>query len=67
MSENIRVVQMAVINPGETSANGEFTFAMQPRFNPGRTVHFELAPTDAEALHKALGTFLKAARKEKDK
>jgi hypothetical protein len=65
MSENLRVVQMAVINPGETAANGEFTFALQPRFNPARTVQFELQPTDAEAMYKALGAYLKAVRKEK--
>jgi hypothetical protein len=65
MSENLRVVQMAVINPGETAANGEFTFQLQPRFNAARTVQFELMPTDAEALHKALGAYLKGVRKEK--
>ena len=63
MSDNTKTVQMALINPGETAANGEFTFALQPRFNPARTVQFELAPVDAESLHKALGAYLKAVRK----
>ena len=63
MSENLRVVQMAVVNPGETAANGEFTFAIQPRYNAARTVQFELVPADAEAMHKALGAYLKAVRK----
>jgi hypothetical protein len=63
MSETLKTVQMAVVNPGETAANGEFTFQMQPRFNPARTVQFELQPTDAEAMHKALGAYLKAVRK----
>jgi len=63
MSDNTKTVQMALINPGETAANGEFTFALQPRFNPARTVQFELVPVDAESLHKALGAYLKSVRK----
>ena len=66
MSENLKTVQMALINPGETAANGEFTFQLQPRFNPARTVQFELVPTDAENLHKALGAYLKAQKKTKE-
>ena len=65
MSENLKTVQMVVINPGETAANGEFTFQLQPRFNAARTVQFELMPSDVEQLHKALGAYLKAVRKEK--
>ena len=65
MSDNVKTVKMALIDPGQTSAEGEFTFALQPRFNPARTVIFDLQPSDAESLHKALGAYLKAVRKEK--
>ncbi len=63
MSETPRIVQMALIEPGDGGKDGEYHFAMQPRFNPGRTVHFSLQPVEAEALHKALGAYLKAVRK----
>jgi hypothetical protein len=63
MSDNVKTVKMALIDPGQTGTDGEFTFSLQPRFNPARTVVFDLQPTDAEALHKALGTYLKATRK----
>lgn len=54
---------MALANPGETAKDGDFAFAMQPRWNPARTVDYTLTPADAEALHKALGSYLRAARK----
>jgi hypothetical protein len=63
MSDTTKIVQMALVNPGETATNGEFTFALQPRFNPARTVQFELVPSDAETLHKALGSYLRAVKK----
>jgi hypothetical protein len=63
MSDETRIVQMALVNHGETAKDGDFTFSMQPRFNPARTVNYALVPSEAEALHKALGTFLRAARK----
>lgn len=66
MSENLKVVQMVVINPGETAANGEFTFQLQPRFNASRTVQFELQPQDAESLHKALGAYFRNLKKTKE-
>jgi len=61
--DNVKTVKMAVVNPGVDNGEGEFTFALQPRFNPARTVQFDLVPMDAEALHKALGAYLKAVRK----
>lgn len=63
MSEEARVVKMAVINPGTTEGDGDFGFELQPRYNPGRTVKFALIPSDAEMLHAKLGAYLKAARK----
>ena len=63
MSEQLRTVQMHVMNPGETAPDGDFTFELQPRYNSGRIVKFALIPTDAELLHKQLGAYLKAARK----
>jgi hypothetical protein len=63
MSENTKQVKMALINPGKDNGEGEFTFALQPRFNAARTVEFDLVPTDAEALHKALGAYLKAVKR----
>lgn len=66
MSDNVKTVKMALIDPGQTSNEGEFTFSLQPRFNPARTVIFDLQPTDAEQLHKALTAYLKAARKTKE-
>lgn len=63
MSDEARVVQMHLINPGSTHTDGDFTFEMQPRYNPGRTVKFALIPTDASALHEALGAYLKAQKK----
>ncbi len=61
--DNTKTVKMALVNSGEVGADGDFTFALQPRFNAARTVVFDLVPLDAENLHKALGTYLKAARK----
>jgi len=61
--DNVKAVKMALINVGNDNGEGEFTFALQPRFNPARTVHFDLIPSEAESLHKALGAFLKATRK----
>jgi hypothetical protein len=63
MPDNTKTVQMALINPGSTATSGEFTFSLQPRFNPARTVEFELQPVDAESLHKALGAYLRAVKK----
>lgn len=63
MSENTKVVQMAVINPGEVAPDGDFTFIMGPRYNSSRVVQYALMPSDAEQLHRALGAFLKEARK----
>jgi hypothetical protein len=63
MSEATRVVKMAVISPGSTEQDGEFSFELQPRYNPGRTVKFALIPSEAEQLHKELTAYLKAAQK----
>jgi hypothetical protein len=64
MSDDTKVVhQMAVVNPGEMAKDGDFTFAMQPRWNPARTVEYALTPHDAETVHKALAAYLKGARK----
>ncbi len=60
MSEENRTVQMHVISPGSTAKDGDFTFELQPRYNPGRTVKFAVIPSDAEAVYKALGEYLKA-------
>ena len=60
MSDESRTVQMHVISPGSTATDGDFTFEMQPRYNPGRTVKFAVIPSDAEAVYKALGAYLKA-------
>jgi hypothetical protein len=59
MSEDTRTVQMCVISPGSTAPDGEFTFELQPRYNPGRTVKFALIPSDAETLQRALSAYLK--------
>lgn len=59
-----RAVEMAVVEPGDKTGNGEFRFAMQPRYNAARTVQYALRAPDAEALHKALGSYLKAVKKE---
>ena len=48
---------MSVIDPGEIK-EGEFTFEMQPRYNPARTVRFSLNTEDAERLLKALEEYL---------
>jgi len=66
MSDNVKTVKMALIDPGQMNNEGEFTFSLQPRFNAARTVIFDLTPADAEQLHTALGKFMKAARKTKD-
>jgi hypothetical protein len=66
MSDNVKTVKMALIDPGQTGADGEFTFALQPRYNAARTVIFDLIAIDAENLHKALGAYLKATRKTKE-
>lgn len=58
-----KTVKMAIVNHGEVGEDGDFTFSMQPRYNPARTVGYALLPSEAEALHTALGKFLKAARK----
>lgn len=58
MSEDNRTVQMAIIDPGTTAPNGEYTFELQPRYNPGRTVKFALIPSDAEKLCRALKAYL---------
>lgn len=63
MNDNTKQVKMALISAGSDNGEGEFTFALQPRYNAARTVEFDLIPADAEVLHKALGTYLKAARK----
>jgi hypothetical protein len=63
MSDEARVVQMHLINPGATALDGDFTFEMQPRYNAARTVKFALTPQDAEMLHKKLGAYLKEQRK----
>lgn len=62
-SQQTRVVQMHVIQPGSTASDGDYTFEMQPRFNVGRTVKFALIPSDAELLYKKLGEYLKAQQK----
>ena len=59
MNEEIRSVKMHVINPGQSTSDGEFSFEMQPRYNPGRTVKFALIPSDAEKLLKHLQQFVK--------
>lgn len=62
MSDTNRTVQMALVSPGSTHVDADFTFSMQPRFNEGRVVQYALIPSDAEALHKALNEFLKNAK-----
>lgn len=57
-----RTVEMFLINPGTAASNGEFTFEMQPRSNPARTVKFALNPTDANDLKKALDEYFKVQR-----
>lgn len=61
--DNTKTVQMAVVNPGTSAADGDFTFTMQPRYNASRTVQYALVPSDAEALHKALTAYLTAQPK----
>ena len=63
MSDNQRTVLMHLVDPGKEATTGDFEFSLQPRYNPARTVQFALQAPDAEALHKALGVYLKAARK----
>ena len=57
MNNEVRTVKMSVIDPGEIK-EGEFTFEMQPRYNPARTVRFSLNTEDAERLLKALEEYL---------
>jgi hypothetical protein len=59
-----RIVEMAIVNPGEKTGNGEFRFSMQPRYNAARTVEYAIKANEAEALHKALGSYLRAVKKE---
>lgn len=59
-----RIVEMAIVNPGEKTGNGEFRFSMQPRYNAARTVDYALRAGEAEALHKALGSYLRVVKKE---
>ena len=66
MSDNVKMLKMALIDPGQVAEDGEFTFSLQPRYNPARTVVFDLQPQDAETLHKALTAYLKATRKTKE-
>lgn len=66
MSDNTKTVKMSLVEPGQTGPDGEFQVAFQPRFNPSRTVVFDLTAQDAEHLHKALTAYLKVARKTKE-
>lgn len=58
--DNTKTVQMAVVDPGSTAKDGDFTFTMQPRFDARRSVEYALVPADAEHLLKALTTYLAA-------
>jgi len=63
MSNQVRSVQMHIIDPGTTEVDGEFSFELQPRYNAARTVKFALIPSDAELLYKRLGEYLAAQAK----
>jgi hypothetical protein len=58
MSEQVRTVEMVIVNPGTTAPNDEFVFELQARYNPARTVKFALTPQDAELLSKHLTAYL---------
>jgi len=62
-NEGQKVVQMHIIDPGAETSKGEFSFEMQPRYNPGRTVRFSLIPSDAEKLFKALAAYIEVQKK----
>ena len=64
MSDEQRVVQMSVVNPGKTGTDGDFNFEMQPRYNSGRIVKFALIPSDAEQLQRHLAAYLKEQQKK---
>lgn len=66
MTDQDRMVQMFLIEQGDVTQDGEFAFSMQTRINSGRTVKFVLSASDAEKLHTALGTYMKAIRKTHD-
>jgi hypothetical protein len=63
MSDQQRIVQMHLMNPGSTAPDGDFTFEMQPRYNSARTVKYALTAQDVELLHRKLGEYLKAVTK----
>ena len=62
-NEIIKVTQMHIVDPGQATPVGEFSFEMQPRYNPARTVRFSLIPSDAEKLLNALETYIKTHTK----
>ena len=62
-NEGQKVTQMHIVDPGETTSTGEFSFEMQPRYNPARTVRFTLIPSDAEKMFKALEAYITAQKK----
>jgi len=64
MSDKVHTVQMHLMNPGVTSANGDFAFEMQARSSEGRIVKFELQARDAEDLYAKLGEYLKNQAKK---
>ena len=63
MSNQPRTVQMHLINPGSTEADGDFAFELTPRVDSGRIVRFALQPRDAEDLHRKLGEYLASKSK----
>lgn len=64
MIEIAKPVLMHLIHPGQTTADDEFMFEMQARYNAGRTVRYVLSPSDAETLLTALKDFIKSQTSE---
>jgi hypothetical protein len=64
MTDNPKTIQMAIVDPGIVATNGEFTFEMQPRYNPTRTVKYTLTPKDAMLLRDAAIAFIDAVTKK---
>lgn len=55
MSES-KIVEMGLVSTNEQ--NGAFTFDMQPKSNPNRTVRFAIDQVDAWVMYDALGKYL---------